>query len=106
MTSEEAKIEGGRFSVLKRGDLQGEQTFFEEEKANYKYVVPYKLHERIGAVAYKLDLPSKLDAFHKVFHVSQFRKCLSKRDDPIEDVPVELEENLMMKAKPVRIVDH
>ena len=76
MTSEEAKIEGGRFSVLKGGDLQGEQTFFEEEKANYKYVVPYKLHERIGAVAYKLDLPSKLDAFHKIFHVSQFRKCL------------------------------
>ena len=90
---------------LKAVSFKGSRGFSKKKKLSTKYVRPNKLLERVGAVAYKLDLPPKLDVFHKKIHVSQFRKCISKRDDPMEDVPVELEENLMMKAKPVRIVD-
>ena len=56
-------------------------------------------------MTYKLDLPPKLEAFHKVFHVSQLKKCLSELDDSVEDIPAKLEKNLTMKAKPIRIVD-
>ncbi|KAL1188198.1 hypothetical protein V5N11_003227 [Cardamine amara subsp. amara] len=69
------------------------------------YVGPYKIIERVVAVTYKLDLPPRLDAYHKVFHVSQLRKFLSDQDDVVKDVPSELKENLTVEAKPIRIMD-
>jgi hypothetical protein len=32
--------------------------------------------QRIGKVAYKLELPPELAGVHPVFHVSQLRKCM------------------------------
>jgi hypothetical protein len=32
--------------------------------------------QRIGKVAYKLELPPELTGVHQVFHVSQLRKCV------------------------------
>jgi len=56
-------------------------------------------------VAYKLDLPPKLNAFHNVFHVSQLRKCLSDQEESVEDIPPGLKENMTVEAWPVRIMD-
>ncbi|OAP07750.1 hypothetical protein AXX17_AT2G09100 [Arabidopsis thaliana] len=95
----------GDLVYLKAVTYKGNKRFFKRKKLSPRYVGPYKVLERIGAVAYKLDLPPKLEAFHKVFHVSQLKKCLSERDGPVEDVPAELEGNLTMKAKPIRLVD-
>lgn len=56
----------------------------------------------MGAVAYKLDLPAKMDVFHNIFHVSQLRKCLTDQDMV---VPSHLKENLTIEAKRVNIID-
>ncbi|XP_010436864.1 PREDICTED: uncharacterized protein LOC104720685 [Camelina sativa] len=83
---------------------KGKGQFTKRKKLSPMFVGPYKVIERIGAVAYKLELPPKLDVFHKVFHVSQLRKCLSEEDEVVEDVPRELQENLMVEATPIQII--
>ncbi|XP_010506866.1 PREDICTED: uncharacterized protein LOC104783404 [Camelina sativa] len=85
---------------------KGKGRFTKRKKLSPRYVGPYKVIERVGAVAYKLELPPKLDASHQVFHVSQLRKCLSEEHEVVEDVPPELRENLTVEATPIRIIDH
>ncbi|GJZ31553.1 putative reverse transcriptase domain-containing protein [Tanacetum coccineum] len=45
-----------------------------------------KVLERIGPVAYKLELPQELSRVHNTFHVSNLKKCYS--DEPLA-VPLE-----------------
>ncbi|KAG7593905.1 hypothetical protein ISN45_Aa01g026930 [Arabidopsis thaliana x Arabidopsis arenosa] len=101
----ELEFKVGDLVYLKAVTYKGDGRFSKRKKLSPRYVGPYKVIERVGLVAYKLELPPKLDAFHKVFHVSQLRKCLSERDEAVADVPPELQENLTVKAKPIRIID-
>nr|GFC58911.1 reverse transcriptase domain-containing protein [Tanacetum cinerariifolium] len=43
--------------------------FGKQGKLNPRYVGPFKILERIGDVAYKLDLPEELSRVHNTFHV-------------------------------------
>nr|GFC13731.1 putative reverse transcriptase domain-containing protein [Tanacetum cinerariifolium] len=64
-----------------------------------------KLLERIGDVAYKLDLPEELSRVHSIFHVSNLKKCHA--DEPLA-VPLDglhLDDRLHFVEEPVEIVD-
>nr|GEW81240.1 putative reverse transcriptase domain-containing protein [Tanacetum cinerariifolium] len=55
--------------------------FGKRGKLNPIYVGPFKVLEKVGFVAYKLELPRDPSRVHNTFHVSNFKKCYA--DEPL-----------------------
>ena len=71
-----------------------------------RYIGPYQVLKKVGAEAYRLELPEEMSDIHPVFHVSQLRRCL--RVPEAEHVPVEtidLQPDLRYQEIPVKILD-
>ena len=55
--------------------LRGVKLFGVKGKLSPRFVGPYRVLERMGEVANKLESPEGLLGVHDVFHVSQLKKC-------------------------------
>ncbi|GKF57940.1 putative reverse transcriptase domain-containing protein, partial [Tanacetum coccineum] len=64
----------GDHVMLKVSPHKGIFRFGKRGKLNPRYIRPFKILERIGLVAYKLELPKKLSSIHNTFHVSNLKK--------------------------------
>ncbi|KAJ0788379.1 putative nucleotidyltransferase, Ribonuclease H [Helianthus annuus] len=99
------EFETGDNVLLKVSPWEGVVRFGKKGKLAPRYVGPFKILERIGKVAYRLDLPEGLSNVHPVFHVSNLKKCLADEGlhVPLEDLQVN--ETLHFVEKPVEIMD-
>nr|GEW99596.1 putative reverse transcriptase domain-containing protein [Tanacetum cinerariifolium] len=91
--------------MLKVSPWKGVVRFGKRGKLNPRYVGPFKVLERIGDVAYKLDLPEELSRVHNTFHVSNLKKCHA--DEPLA-VPLDglhFDDKLQFVEDPVEIID-
>ncbi|GJR25978.1 putative reverse transcriptase domain-containing protein [Tanacetum coccineum] len=60
--------------MLKVSPWKGVVRFGKRGKLNPRYVGPFKVLEKVGEVAYKLELPEELSRVHNTFHVSNLKK--------------------------------
>ena len=62
--------------------------------------------ERVGEVAYRLELPNQLSDVHDVFHISQLKKGLKPHDkEPLAVDGLDIKEDLTITEHPVKILD-
>ncbi|WVZ97307.1 hypothetical protein U9M48_042855 [Paspalum notatum var. saurae] len=90
---------------LKVSPMRGIRRFNVKGKLAPRYIGPFKILEKKGEVAYRLELPPSLSGVHDVFHVSQLKKCLRV---PEEQAPLEglkVQEDLTYTEHPVKILD-
>ncbi|GKE08706.1 putative reverse transcriptase domain-containing protein, partial [Tanacetum coccineum] len=90
--------------MLKVSPWKGVVRFGKRGKLNPRYVGPFKVIERVGEVAYKLELPEELSRVHNTFHVSNLKKCHA--DEPLA-VPLDglhLDDKLHFVEEPLEIV--
>ncbi|KAK6151583.1 hypothetical protein DH2020_014218 [Rehmannia glutinosa] len=74
-------------------------------KLSPRYVGPYKILQRIGKLAYRLELPAPYTGMHDVFHVSRLKKYQPDPEHIITQDTPPLMENLSYTERPIRIID-
>nr|GEW78232.1 putative reverse transcriptase domain-containing protein [Tanacetum cinerariifolium] len=80
------EISVGNYVLLKVSPSKGVVCFEKNRILAPRFVGPFEIIEKVGPVAYKLDLPKELDGVHDTFYVSNLDKCLA---DPTLQVPLD-----------------
>ena len=83
---------------LKIASWKREIRFQKNGKLNPWYIGPFRIPERIGPVACRLELPQDLEWIHDVFQVSMMRKYIFDLSHVLESSPVELKEDLLFEV--------
>ncbi|GKC32865.1 putative reverse transcriptase domain-containing protein [Tanacetum coccineum] len=91
--------------MLKVSPWKGVVRFGKRGKLNPRYVGPFKVIERVGTVAYKLELPQQLSRVHNTFHVSNLKKCLSDESLVIPLEELRVDDKLHFVEEPIEVMD-
>nr|GEV63604.1 putative reverse transcriptase domain-containing protein [Tanacetum cinerariifolium] len=94
----------GDYVLLKVSPWKGVVRFGKKGKLVPRFVVPFEIVEKVGPVAYQLELPEELNGVHDTFHVSKLKKCLA---DPTLQVPlgeIQADAKLNFIEEPVEIL--
>ncbi|GJT12800.1 putative reverse transcriptase domain-containing protein [Tanacetum coccineum] len=91
--------------LLKVSPWKGMVRFGKKGKLAPRFVGPFEIVEKVGPVAYRLDLPEELIGVHDTFHASNLKKCFA---DPtlqvrLDDIRVDAKLNFM--EEPVEILE-
>ncbi|KAK9106560.1 hypothetical protein Syun_022571 [Stephania yunnanensis] len=90
---------------LKVSPWKGQQRFGIKGKLAPRYIGPYRIAQRVGPVAYRLDLPAELAGVHPTFHISMLRLARTGPRPMIELGQVEVQPDVTYEERPIEIVD-
>jgi hypothetical protein len=90
---------------LRVSPMRGLRHFNVRGKLAPRFIVPFKILEKRGEVAYQLELSLQLSDVHDRFHVSQLKKCLLVPEEqlPLEDL--DSKEDLSYQEYPIKILE-
>ncbi|GJU19842.1 putative reverse transcriptase domain-containing protein [Tanacetum coccineum] len=95
----------GDYVLLKVSPWKGVVRFGKKGKLAPRFVGPFEIIEKVGLVAYRLDLPKELNGVHDTFYVSNLKKYLA---DPTLQVPLDeirVDAKLNFVEEPVEILE-
>ncbi|GJZ26876.1 putative reverse transcriptase domain-containing protein [Tanacetum coccineum] len=90
--------------MLKVSPWKGVVRFGKRGKLNPRYVGPFKVLEKVGEVAYKLELPEELSRVHNTLHVSNLKKCHADKPLAVPLDGLNLDDKLHIVEELVEIV--
>ena len=79
--------------------------FGKRGKLSPSFIGPFEILERIGIVAYRLDLPPNMSGVHEVFHVSILRKYTPNPAHIVDWGQIEVDTDGTFEEGPVCILD-
>jgi hypothetical protein len=97
-------FEVGDYVYLKVTPMK-KKRFGVRRKLAARFVGPYKILERRGPVAYKLELPETMSTIFPIFYVSHLKRCLRIPKERIEPRGIKLKSDLVYREQPVRVLD-
>jgi hypothetical protein len=91
---------------LKVSPIRGLRRCKVKGKLSPLFIGPFQILQRVGEVAYRLDLPEQLSDVHNVLHISQLKWGLKPHDkEPLPMDGLDVKENLTITERPIRILD-
>ena len=100
------EFQRGDYVFLRVSPTKGVIRFGKKGKLSPRYIGPFEILERIGAVVYKLALPPELSSVHNVFLVSMIKKYVPDPKHILSHEPLQVREDLSYIEHPVEILDH
>jgi hypothetical protein len=99
------EFEIGDHVYLRVSSIKGVKRFGMKGKLAPRYVRPFPILKKCGTMAYKLDLPPSLAGIHKIFLMSQLKKCLKAPVDIMLPEVTPLEADLSYPNHPIKVLD-
>jgi hypothetical protein len=94
------------YVYLKVSRIRGLRRFKVKGKLSPRYIGPFRILQRVGEVAYRLDLLEHFADVHDVFHISQLKRGLKPHDkEPLPMDGLDVKEDLTIIEQPIRILD-
>ncbi|GJY56092.1 putative reverse transcriptase domain-containing protein [Tanacetum coccineum] len=91
--------------MIKVSPWKGVVSFGKHGKLNPRYVGPFKVLEKVGSVAYKLELPQELSRVYNTFHVSNLKKFSANEPLAVPLDGLHIDDNLHFVEERVEIMD-
>ncbi|GKA75468.1 putative reverse transcriptase domain-containing protein, partial [Tanacetum coccineum] len=92
--------------MLKVSPWKGVVHFGKQGKLKPRYVGPFKVLEKVGAISYKLELPQDLSRVHNTFHVSNINKCYADKPLVVLLDGLHIDDKVHFIEESVKIIDH
>ena len=95
----------GDHVFLKVSPKRGIMRFRHSGKLSPRFIGPFEILDRVGAVAYRLALPPRLANVHNVFHVSMLRKYEPDPSHVLDWGDLDINEDVTYEDQPIRVLD-
>ncbi|GJT60444.1 putative reverse transcriptase domain-containing protein [Tanacetum coccineum] len=99
------EFEVGDKDLLKVSPWKGVIRFGKRGKLNPRYIGPFKILDKVGTLAYRLELPEQLSQVHSTFHVSNLKKCFVDEPLAIPLDEIQIDDKLNFIEELVEIMD-
>ena len=99
------EFEVGDHIFLKVMPKRGVIRFGKRGKLSPRFIGPFEILERVGTVAYRLALPTRMSGVHEVFHFSMLRRYTPDPAHVVDWGEIEVDTYGTFEEGPVCIID-